>query len=173
MAHSVCAFGGVERYKNIVGPQVRKIRYQRGLKQRELAAKLEVAGWRIDRAGVAKIEARLIKVSDYQQIYLANALQATLEELFPPIQPHEQIRRAVQVLMSGNGSPELGLLDVAAQLGEAATSFSWIVDAMSSAVGVSGVARAETKRTGLKSLRCDGGGPLLGVHSRVYRRSGG
>jgi transcriptional regulator with XRE-family HTH domain len=33
----------VKRYKNIVGPRVRKIRYQRGLKQKELAAKLEVA----------------------------------------------------------------------------------------------------------------------------------
>jgi transcriptional regulator with XRE-family HTH domain len=91
----------VERYKNIVGPQVRKIRYLRGLKQKELAAKLEVAGWRIDRAGVAKIEARLVKVNDYQQIYLARVLHVTLVELFPPIPPNEQVGHTIQALMRG------------------------------------------------------------------------
>lgn len=99
MVNTICPFRGVERYKNIVGPQVRKIRYQRGLKQRELAAKLEVAGWRIDRAGVAKIEARLMKVSDYQQIYLAGVLHVTLAELFPPISSHERVDDTIRFLL--------------------------------------------------------------------------
>lgn len=98
--NTICPFRGVERYKNIVGPQVRKIRYQRGLKQRELAAKLEVAGWRIDRAGVAKIETRLVKVSDYQQIYLARVLHVTLAELFPLISPNERVDHTIQILLS-------------------------------------------------------------------------
>jgi transcriptional regulator with XRE-family HTH domain len=101
VAYAGCPFEGVERYKNIVGQQVRKIRYQRGLKQRELAAKLEVAGWRIDRAGVAKIESRLVKVSDYQQIYLARVLQVTLAELFPPIPANEQVGQTIQALLRG------------------------------------------------------------------------
>lgn len=91
----------MERYKNIVGQQVRKIRYQRGLKQKELAAKLEVAGWRIDRAGVAKIESRLVRVSDYQQIYLARVLNVTLEQLFPPIPPNERVDQTVRLLLNG------------------------------------------------------------------------
>lgn len=90
----------MERYKNIIGPQVRKIRYQLGLKQRELAARLEVSGWPIDRAGIAKIEARVIRVSDFQQIYLARALNVTLEQLFPAIPHNERVHQTIQMLLS-------------------------------------------------------------------------
>jgi transcriptional regulator with XRE-family HTH domain len=89
----------VGSYKNIIGPQVRKIRYRLGLKQKDLAAKLEVAGWAIDRAGVAKIEARVVKVSDFQQIYLARVLSVTLAELFPPIPPSERVDQTIQKLL--------------------------------------------------------------------------
>ena len=81
----------MECYKNIVGPQVRRLRYQRGLKQKELAAKLERIGWQIDRAGVSKIEARLMKVSDFQQLYLAQCLKVGLLDLFPKVQSGESV----------------------------------------------------------------------------------
>ena len=55
------------KYKNVVGPQVRRIRCGLKPKQRDLAARLEVAGWQIDRAGVSKIESRLVRVSDCRQ----------------------------------------------------------------------------------------------------------
>lgn len=89
----------MERYKNIVGPQVRRNRYRLGMKQKDLAAKLELAGWRIDRAGVSKIEARLVKVSDYQQIYLAQVLGVTLEQLFPIIPPHTRVADTIHKLL--------------------------------------------------------------------------
>ena len=62
-------------HKNVVGPQVRKRRYNLGLKQDELAARLQVVGWEIDRAGVSKLESQLIWVSDFQMLYLGEALK--------------------------------------------------------------------------------------------------
>ena len=56
-------------HKNVVGLQVRKRRYNLGLKQPDLAARLQVPGWEIDRAGVSKIESQLIWVSDFQMLY--------------------------------------------------------------------------------------------------------
>ncbi len=89
----------MECHKNIVGPQVRRLRYQRGLKQKELAAKLERLGWRIDRAGVSKIEARLMKVSDFQQMYLAHALKVGLLDLFPKLSAGETVPAALLRLL--------------------------------------------------------------------------
>ncbi len=90
----------MECYKNIIGPQVRRLRYKRGLKQRELAAKLERIGWQIDRAGVAKIEARLMKVSDFQQLYLAHVLKVGILDLFPKVEAGEPVPAALQRLLA-------------------------------------------------------------------------
>jgi transcriptional regulator with XRE-family HTH domain len=45
------------RYKNNVGPQVRRRRYALGWSQSDFAAKLQIAGFDISRSGVSKIEA--------------------------------------------------------------------------------------------------------------------
>ena len=52
------------RYKNNIGPQVRRRRYALGWSQSILAAKLQIAGFDISRSGVSKIEARLSYVDD-------------------------------------------------------------------------------------------------------------
>jgi transcriptional regulator with XRE-family HTH domain len=59
---------------NAVGPRVRQARVASGLTQSALAARLEVRGIRIDRAGVAKIEGRFRQVSDTELLALADAL---------------------------------------------------------------------------------------------------
>jgi transcriptional regulator with XRE-family HTH domain len=51
-------------YKNNIGPQVRRRRYNLGLSQAALAAKLQLAGYDISRSGVSKIEARLRRFED-------------------------------------------------------------------------------------------------------------
>jgi transcriptional regulator with XRE-family HTH domain len=71
------------KHKNLVGPQVRKLRYQRGWKQKDLAAKLQILGWDIDRASVSKIESQLVWVGDFEMFYLAAALRVDVKELFP------------------------------------------------------------------------------------------
>ncbi|HEX8294806.1 MAG TPA: hypothetical protein VF593_00775 [Chthoniobacteraceae bacterium] len=78
-------------HKNVVGPQVRKRRYNLGLKQADLAARLQVLGWEIDRAGVSKIESQLIWVSDFQMLFLGEALKIPAVELLPRLDPTKRL----------------------------------------------------------------------------------
>ncbi|QTN31213.1 helix-turn-helix transcriptional regulator [Akkermansiaceae bacterium] len=72
-----------KRQQNIVGPTVRKLRMVAGLSQEALAAKLQVAGWDLTRAGLSKIEARLRRVNDAELLLLARVLKCDLADLYP------------------------------------------------------------------------------------------
>ena len=65
------------RYKNNIGPQVRRRRYALGWSQSILAAKLQIAGFDISRSGVSKIEARLSYADDKALLFLAEVLKGT------------------------------------------------------------------------------------------------
>lgn len=69
--------------QNIVGPQIRKIRYQMDLTQEQLAARCGVHGFDISRATLAKIEARLRCVVDSELIVIAKALEVSVTSLYP------------------------------------------------------------------------------------------
>lgn len=64
---------------------MRKLRVRRGWTQKTLAAKLQIAGWDISREGVAKVEARMVRVADHRLYFLASALGVTIMDLLPPI----------------------------------------------------------------------------------------
>ncbi len=49
----------VKSKKNIVGPQVRMLRHRLGLKQKDLAARLQILGWDIESGSVSKIECQI------------------------------------------------------------------------------------------------------------------
>ena len=68
---------------NIVGPTVRQIREQQQLTQDECAARCNLLGWSISRGTLAKIEARVRKVSDSEALLLAKALKVKVGDLFP------------------------------------------------------------------------------------------
>ena len=72
------------RYKNNIGPQVRRWRYTLGWSQSVFAANLQIAGFDTSRSGVSKIEARLSYVDDKTLLYLAEVLKVPVQELFPP-----------------------------------------------------------------------------------------
>lgn len=76
-------------HHNLIGPQVRLLRTQRRWTQRCLAEKLQTAGLNTSRSGLAKIEARMIGVTDYELFYFACVFQVSLYELFPPIDPSD------------------------------------------------------------------------------------
>jgi DNA-binding XRE family transcriptional regulator len=57
--------------RNIVGPVVRKLREKNGLTQAELATKLNLIGWDVSRDTLAKIEAQIRCVSDFEIPVLA------------------------------------------------------------------------------------------------------
>ena len=53
--------------------------------QHKLAIKLQLVGWDVTRSTVAKIEARVIWVGDFQLFYFTRIFRVSLEDLFPVI----------------------------------------------------------------------------------------
>ncbi|HUJ11425.1 MAG TPA: XRE family transcriptional regulator [Verrucomicrobiae bacterium] len=91
---------------NLVGPQIRKLRYVRGWSQNILAARLQVLGWDIDRVGVAKIESRLVHVDDYELLYFTRVFNVRLPDLFPRIDPARRLHDILTELMQREPSRE-------------------------------------------------------------------
>jgi len=73
----------MERSLNIIGPQVRALRETAGLTQDQLAARCQQVGLDITRGTLAKIEATVRSVNDYELPFIARALTKSLEDLFP------------------------------------------------------------------------------------------
>ena len=57
--------------QNIVGPVIRELRDKKGMSQAQLVAKLNIMGWDLSRGTLAKIEAQLRCVADYEIPILA------------------------------------------------------------------------------------------------------
>ena len=69
--------------RNIVGPQIRKLRAERGLTQPMLVAKCNLLGWGISRETLAKIESQIRWVADAELLCLAESLKVPLDALLP------------------------------------------------------------------------------------------
>jgi transcriptional regulator with XRE-family HTH domain len=69
--------------RNVIGPQVRKLRAQRELSQEKLAVRIQLAGLDWGRVALAKVESRIKKVSDAELFILARVLGVEMSELFP------------------------------------------------------------------------------------------
>jgi len=70
------------QHKNIVGPQVRRLRVAAKLSQAALAAACQRVGWDIDRNTIAKIEGQMRWVGDFELVYLTKALKCRLGDFF-------------------------------------------------------------------------------------------
>ena len=68
--------------KNLVGPVIRKIRYQRGMTQAMLTARCNRVGWDIGENTIAKIEAQIRCVTDKEIVHLAKALGVKIQDFF-------------------------------------------------------------------------------------------
>ena len=88
----------MKRFRNTVGPLIRKYRSQKGLTQEALAAKLQVAGLDMDRAAVAKVESQIRSVFDYELAVMARVLKVSAEKLFPS---DSEIKRQLPNLLVG------------------------------------------------------------------------
>lgn len=72
------------RFRNSVGPAVRRLRVERGLTQDELAARLVLAGLtNADRVWVAKVESQIRSVFDYELAVIASVLGVKADDLLP------------------------------------------------------------------------------------------
>jgi transcriptional regulator with XRE-family HTH domain len=72
------------KLKNIVGPQIRKLRYQQALTQEMFAARCSILGWDLSRGTLSKIEAQLRCVNDSELVILAEALKVGVNAILPP-----------------------------------------------------------------------------------------
>ena len=68
---------------NLVGPQIRRFRCEKGLSQHAFAAKCQRLGWDVGRDIIARIEARIRLVTDAEMVFLARPLGVPLLALFP------------------------------------------------------------------------------------------
>lgn len=69
--------------RNIVGPQVMRIRNQKGWSQEYFAAACQRAGWDVSRGVVARIEGGVRWVADFELLELARVLAVSVPELYP------------------------------------------------------------------------------------------
>jgi DNA-binding XRE family transcriptional regulator len=67
--------------RNIVGPVIRQLREKKGMTQAQLATKLNLAGWDLSRDTLAKIEAQIRCVSDFEIPILAISVATDPYEL--------------------------------------------------------------------------------------------
>jgi len=68
---------------NIVGPQIRKARYQLGFSQEQLATRCQLLGLDISRSTLAQIEICVRFVSDQELLVLASTLGVATDDLYP------------------------------------------------------------------------------------------
>lgn len=68
--------------KNIVGRNIKEIREKAGITQEQLAIRLEMAGWHIDRFLISKIERGERQVLDIEVQLFANVLEVSINSLF-------------------------------------------------------------------------------------------
>jgi hypothetical protein len=69
--------------RNLVGPEVRRLRCQARLSQPALAGRCQRIGWDVGRDTIAKIEGSTRWVGDFELVFLARALKCRLLDLFP------------------------------------------------------------------------------------------
>lgn len=67
---------------NTIGYNVRDLRKMHGLTQEQLVAKCNLLEWNVSRGTLAKIESKKRKVSDYEVLLLAKALDTDIKNLY-------------------------------------------------------------------------------------------
>ncbi len=67
--------------KNICGANIERIRKEQGLKQSELAAKMQLAGVDMNPSSLSKLEGQIRIATDLELKTIASILGVTMEEL--------------------------------------------------------------------------------------------
>ena len=88
----------MSRPRNIVGPQIRALRERAEMTQAAFVGKLQAAGWSISRETLAKIEAQIRWVADFELVHIADVLNVPVTSLFPG----RAEKKARELLESGN-----------------------------------------------------------------------
>lgn len=70
---------------NLIGPRIRFIRESQKITQEVLAARCNMLEWDISRGTLAKIEARVRRITDLEAALFAKALKVEVADLFKPV----------------------------------------------------------------------------------------
>jgi transcriptional regulator with XRE-family HTH domain len=68
---------------NVIGPQVRKFRTQKGWTQNQLALRLQLLGWDTSRESVTRLECQGRRAPDLELFVVARVLGVRVDDLFP------------------------------------------------------------------------------------------
>lgn len=90
---------GAVKNLNLVGRRIRRIRMQKHWSQNQLAKELQRAGLNKSRVAVARIEAQLVYVYDFQLLFIAKVLGVAPLDLFPKTQANGNLHEGVTELM--------------------------------------------------------------------------
>jgi transcriptional regulator with XRE-family HTH domain len=91
-----------DTHLNVIGPEIRRIRKQRGWSQSTLAQRLQSAGWDITRSGLAKIECRIVWVGDFELLYFVNVFGVRVGDLFPTFGRNSSVQAAIVKFSQGS-----------------------------------------------------------------------
>lgn len=69
--------------KNLIGPQVKKLRKAKKLTQKDMAAQMQVLGYEFNDLTILRIEQQTRFVSDFELRALAYYFKIDINELFP------------------------------------------------------------------------------------------
>jgi ribosome-binding protein aMBF1 (putative translation factor) len=86
-------------HRNLVGTEIRRRRRHLGWSQSRLARHLQLAGLRISRSGLAKVECGMLWVGDFELLYFARVLGLGVQDLFPNIKAEESLSGVLTVLL--------------------------------------------------------------------------
>ncbi|MEI8234895.1 MAG: helix-turn-helix transcriptional regulator [Verrucomicrobiota bacterium] len=70
--------------RNVLGPQIQKIRKAKGWSQVKMVQKIQLKGWGVERTVMTKIEKGRRCLTDYELLVIAQVLGVTLNDLLPP-----------------------------------------------------------------------------------------
>ena len=65
--------------RNLLGPGIRRIREGKGWSQEDLARRLQLTGWDVDRTLIARIELRTRCITDMELLALAKTFEVRLD----------------------------------------------------------------------------------------------
>ncbi len=68
--------------ENAIGANVERLRKQKGIKQKEFIAQIQVAGVDINPTSYSKLEGQVRSASDIETYIIAKLLNVSMEELF-------------------------------------------------------------------------------------------
>lgn len=87
--------------RNLIGPQVRRLRCAKNWSQETLTARLREQGWDICRQRVARIEGCEAWASDFEMLLIARALECEIKDLLPNVESGQPLYSAISEILDG------------------------------------------------------------------------